>query len=347
MIGKGLRYAYPIARVRTLLGQLLQPTDYFALLQARDPEAMLTYLRTTAYGKTITAERDHSASFVLLLYDAFFARAAEVIDILPQAAAELCRILLMRYEIEVLKVFLRTAWEPSERPHPLPLLYPLPASSSLPLERLVHTHSVQDIVDALAGTPYAPVVAEAIEDLSPSPLLFPVEVRLDRWVLSRLCAAPALVSGQERRVVHRLFGVLADVTNILWAQRLRTTFRCSVEETRALLLPHGFYLSERRRQALAAWDGQGPLPVFFPGMDQPVRSLRLGLLRTLCRAALRPLLAVPFQAGVPCAYLLLTELEVADLKTVWEGKRWQVGATELAQRLIRFHGPQLLEAVHV
>lgn len=339
MIRQGIRYAYSNARVRTLLGSLLRPQDYYSLLHVGSPQEMLAYLRTTAYGRAMGETGEEPVSFALSLSSHFLSTAEKVIAVLPQPAQDLCRTFLSRFEIEALKVFLRTAGEQTSQRHLLPLLYPVPAASSLPLDRLLKASSVHDIAAALAGTPYAEPLQEGIQHLPAPHALFSLEVRLDRWFLARLFASAALFSGQERAVVRRLLYTLADVTNILWSQRLRTTFHLSPEETDSLLLPYGFYLTERERHALAEWDGQSSLPVFFPGAEQPAVSLRLALMRALCRAALKPLLAVPFQAGVPLAYLLLTEIEVADLKTLWEGKRWQVPPAALAEHLIHFHGP--------
>jgi V/A-type H+-transporting ATPase subunit C len=347
MIRKGFQYAYPIARVRTLLGNLLRQQDYHHLLYSEGTQEVLAYLRTTAYRREIGETGEEPSSFALPLYNHFLSMAEKVTALLPRSAQDLCRTFLTRFEIEALKVFLRAAGEQTERAHLLSLLHPLAATSSLPLDRLLEAKSVHEIAEALTGTPYAEPVQGGVENLPSPRSLFSLEVRLDRWFLARLFASSAPFSGQERRIVRRLLGILADVTNILWSQRLRTTFNLSPQETLSLLLPYGFHLTERKRQALAEWDGQGPLPFFFPGVERPDAPLRLSLMRVFCREALRPLLTIPFQAGVPFAYLLLAEIEVADLKTLWEGKKWQVAPAELADQLIRFHGSLVLGSDHV
>ena len=347
MICKGVRYAYPIARVRTLLGNLLRPQDYHCLLHATGIEEMRTYLRTTAYGRAIGETGQEPAPRALPLSAHFLSSAEKVIAVLPRPAQDLCRTFLIRFDIEALKVFLRAAGEQIERAPLVSLLPPLPAASSLPLARLLAAKSVYEIVEALAGTPYAEPVQEGVQEFSSPRSLFSLEVRLDRWFLARLFTSSALFSGWERTVVQRLLGTLADVTNILWSQRLRTTFHLSPEETGALLLPYGFYLTRRQRHALAEWEGQGPLPFPFPGAEKPAASLRLALMRGLCREALKPLLTIPFQAGVPFAYLFLADLEVADLQTLWEGKKWQGPPAALADQLIRFHGLLEGEPSHV
>lgn len=65
------------------------------------------------------------------------------------------------------------------------------------------------------------------------------------------------------------------------------------------------------------------------------------MMRMLAREARRPLFATPFQAGVPLSYLILGQLELADLVALYEGRRWGRDTAQLADALIRFHGTSL------
>jgi len=229
------------------------------------------------------------------------------------------------------------------------MLRPSPAVPVLPLDRLLAARSVDEVSEALAGTPFAQPLQEGLRASSPeaSQSLFLLETRLDRWFFAQLFAAAAPFSGRESALVRRLLGSLADVTNILWAQRLRTTFRFSPTETASFLIPYGFRLNQRKRQALVQWDGRRPLPISLPGARQPAVPLRPSLMGLLRREAFKPLLTIPFQAGVPLAYMLLAELEVEDLRTIYEGKRWGLAPAQLAERLVFFHGPSISEGAHV
>ena len=347
MIRQAIRYAYPIARSRTLIGNLLRPQDYAQLLHVDKADDFLAYLHATAYIAVIAATEEKPASVTRLLSEHFFTTAARMIALLPQPAQNLCRAFLLRFEIEALKVLVRAVERPMERSHLLALVRPVPVTSTLPLDRLLKARTMAEIAEALVDTPYAPLWQEEMPQLSASRSLFPLEMRLDRWFFTQVFAASRPFAGQEHKIVQRLLGSLADVANALWSQRLRTTFRLSPDETDALLLPYGFHLSAAQRHALASWDGLEPFPFPFWHVEQTGPSLRLSLLRTLCREAQGPLLAVPFQVGVPLAYLLLGEMEVMDLTTMWEGKQWRIAASEVAHQLIRFYGPALLGAGHV
>ncbi len=349
MIGKGIRYAYPVAVVRALLGNLLRETDYTFLLQAAGSEEMLAYLRSTARGGAIAEDSWRAVSFAIALYEHYLSEAAKIIALFPLTVQELCRAFLLRFEIESLKVILRAAGQQIDATALMLMLRPLPAATALPVDRLAAARSVDEIAEALVGTPFAQPLQEGLGASSSEAAqsLFAVETRLDRWFFTQLFAAAAPLSGRERALVRRLLGSIADVTNILWAQRLRTTYRLSPSETLPFMIPYGFRLDQRKRQALALWDGRQVLPISLPGVRRlavPLRPLLMGLLR---REAFRPLLTIPFQAGVPLAYLLLCEIEVEDLRTIYEGKRWGLAPAQIAERLVFFRGPSIPGAAHV
>jgi V/A-type H+-transporting ATPase subunit C len=171
---------------------------------------------------------------------------------------------------------------------------------------------------------------------SASSLLFHMELALDRWFFERVWVACRSMPTTDSRIACRLLGAYADVSNILWARRLRETFQLSPANVAAHLIPYGFHLTDRQRRALGSSPADRPLPFPFSGMSPETADLRVRLLRLLRREASRPLFLVPFQVGLPLAYLLLTEMEASDLITLYEGKRWSVPPQTLAERMIRF-----------
>ncbi len=224
-----------------------------------------------------------------------------------------------------------------------------PAGTFLPVENLLAAKTLEEAASVLAGTPNAEPVAKGLQNAAVSEIarsdraaapLTAVEIEIDRWFLSRLAAASTIFSGHEARIVRRLIGVVIDVNNVLWTERLRRTFHFPPEETARRLCPAGFYFATAKQTAtLAQWSGEGQAPLL--GLEQAGPSLRLSMMRMLAREARRPLFATPFQAGVPLSYLILGQLELADLVALYEGRRWGRDTAQLADALIRFYGTSL------
>lgn len=340
MIPRCIHYAGPNAAVRTLLGDLLERSDYEMLVNTADVAEFLEALGTTRYRSAL---RLQGKSITYALGHDWIARAEKVASLQPANSRGLCLAYLAKLEVEALKTLLRGIAQRTERRRILSMLPPLPAGSSLPINSLLATNSLQEAARALEHTRYTDVVKwlQTRSGEAPASRLFEIETALDRQFFAGLAVASQNFSGSEAAIVGRLIGALADMFNILAAQRLRKTFRLTPQAVGRHLLPFGLRVRSNERQALCEWSGDGAPPVSFHGLLS-ARESWVGLMRMLCAEAIRPLFTSPFHAGLPLAYILLTELEEADLVAVHEAKRWGVERGALAERLIRFHGPALM-----
>lgn len=349
MIVKTARYSLPIARIRTSFSDLLDAREYRMLVHAASVEEMLAALKTTGYAEPLRGE---TAGFAVAIRQYRFSKAERLVGSLPAHARTLCLRFLSHFEVAALKVILRGVSAAAAPRQVLAMLQPMPTRSILPVDRLLASKTLEEAAEALAGTPYFTPVTEGLQssesesDRAPRPnapgTLLAIENRLDRWFLSRLVDAGGVFSGHEARITGRLVNVIVDVTNILWAERLRRTFHFSPEETARRLYPAGHYFDDvGKRRVLARWDGEGQPPFVTTDLEEIASTLRVSVMRVLAREAYRPLFAIPFQAGVPLAYLVHGELEVADLVALHEGRRWGRDPMQLADELIRFHGTSL------
>jgi vacuolar-type H+-ATPase subunit C/Vma6 len=339
VIGRAIRYAGPSATVRARFAQLLGADEYRLLLNAPDVAALFAILRTTAYAPALGVA---GRSFNFAIQQQWIARTERAARMMPAGARELCLAYMAKVEVEALKTILRGISRSVDRRKLASMLGPLPTTPSIPLTTLLAADNLEQAAHALSGTLYGKVIEEGLKEISirapkdASLLILPLETALDREFLARLIAACRHFSGLEGTIVGRLIGTLADCVNILMVERLRKTFHLTPEAASRHLMPFGFRLNGRQRIALCDWNGEGTPPFWFGGGIASRAALRVALLRTLCGEAAKPLFAAPFQAGLTIAYVLLTELESADLVTIYEGKRWGVERGDIAERLIRF-----------
>ncbi len=338
MIARAIRYAGPSATVRARFAALLGPDEYRILLNASDVGALFAILRTTAYAPALKVA---GRSFNFAIQQHWITRTEKAARMMPAGAREVCLAYLAKVEVEALKTILRGISRSVDRRKLASMLGPLPTTSSIPLNILLAADNLEQAAQALSGTPYGEVIEEGLKEIAiraprdASLLILPLETALDREFLARLIAACRHFSGLEGTIVARLIGTLADAANVLMVERLRKTFHLTPEAASRHLMPFGFRLNGRQRIALCDWNGEGTPPFWF-GSITSREPLRVALSRTLCSEAAKPLFAAPFQAGLAIAYVLLTELEAADLVTLYEGKRWGVERGDIAERLIRF-----------
>jgi V/A-type H+-transporting ATPase subunit C len=339
MIARAMRYARASATVRTRLGGLLRPGEYEILLNAAEVPEFLEALRTTPYASAL---RTAGKSFAFALQHQWIGRTESVANLQPAPARDLCSAYLAKIEIEAVKALLRGIGGRVERRRLLSMLPPLPAGSSLPLTALSATKNIEEAARVLKGTVYGSAIEQGVKEARASGdhLLWSIEAALDREFFLTLHGACRRFSGAERAVVNRQIGAVADVFNVLAAERLNKTFHLTPQAVSRQLVPFGLRLGVEERRALCEWPGEGPPPIRLPG-SLAGGPLRIALMRMLCREAAKPLFTVPFHAGLVFAYVLLSELEVDDLLAIHEGKQWHVERSIIAAGLIRFSGPAL------
>ena len=338
MIANAMHYAGPNAAVRTLLGDLLRPSDYKLLLNAADSSELLAALGTTRYAPALHTQ---GRSFDYSLRLDWISRSEKVANLQPANGRELCNAYLARTEVDALKTLLRGVFRGVERRGLLSIFPPLPSRSSLPLTALMAINNLEEAVRVLKNSAYADAVNQGIkEGRAGGDVLWSIESALDREYFVRLEAACRDFYGYEGAIVTRLFGAIADTFNVLTAERLRKTFRLTPQAVSRQLVPFGLRLRAGQRRALCEWSGEGLPPASFGGIIAG-RKLAIPLMRALCSEAIKPLFTVPFHAGLAISYVLLSEFETADLLAIYEGKHWGVERALIADGLIRFYGPAL------
>ena len=111
MILKLWRYAYGGAKVMALRSYLLSPDDYHYLLRARNLEDLVGYLRTTAYGPTLSGwdwhRSDAEAEVSRRLYGNLAQVFLKVRRGFKKRESRFLNLLLYRLVAENLKVVLR------------------------------------------------------------------------------------------------------------------------------------------------------------------------------------------------------------------------------------------------
>ncbi|MGA9754669.1 MAG: V-type ATPase subunit [Desulfobaccales bacterium] len=347
MIFKLWRYAYGGAKVMALKSFLLSPEDYHYLLRARNLEDLVGYLRTTAYGPTLSGwdwrRGDAEAELSRRLYGSLAQAFLKVRRGLKPREARFLDLLLERLEAENLKVVLRALNLRLDPVQAEERLLPLTALSSLNFQAMLRQESIPRLVDYLAPTVWGPPLARGLSRFAREANLFPLEMSLDLFVYASLWQGLARLGSADRRIAGEILGTLADITNITWAGRFRDLYGFPAEETYQYLIEAGSFRSPaaRRDLAFAANTGEMILRLPRPSYIELLQGaadradvearLRQHWLATLERALARP----PFQIGLPVTYLFFKELELDNLVTLVTGKMLNLPAERVEPWLWR------------
>lgn len=327
------RYAYGQARIRAKLSRLLtrQQLEVFAAY----PDESLLSRELAALGW------EDPAAAVL-------SRFGEVLDMLAGQPRDVVLAYRARYECENLGVLLRALERGVGYAEIAALLHPVGALAPGPrAEELLEARSLADAVSRLDAKPFGEVLRRHVRAAGAQPLeRFRLELVAERVVYEDVWAAVQGLEPGDRRFAERVVGVKLDCVNLVRTARLRTHHGLAPEEVLAYAIRGGLHLGAAQRAVLAhepleAWPAlfaSTPYGVALAAAGSPPQ-LEAELARVLARAAERVLGASPFQLGLMLAYLVLVELQAADLRRLLEGKRLQRPEEWLGAGLVTRRGP--------
>jgi len=145
--------------------------------------------------------------------------------------------------------------------------------------------------------------------------------------------------------VMRLIGSVLDENNLTWALRYRHYHHLSEEEIINYTLPFGFHVKDEDIRAIAAGGDAARIidrayPVIASDnllmgkLEKSLPELELQLQRHTQRECREAFSGYPFHAGIPVAYLLLTEMEIQDLTVLLEAKSMNIPVDRFRRYLL-------------
>jgi V/A-type H+-transporting ATPase subunit C len=347
MILKIWRYAYGGAKVMALKSLLLSPEDYHYLLRARNLEDLVGYLRTTAYGQTLSGwdwrRGDAEAELSRRLYGDLARAFLKVRRGLKKRESRFLNLLLYRLVAENLKVVLRAL---NLRLDPVlaeARLLPLTALSTLDFQEMLRQETIPRLVDYLAPTIWGPALKKGVSRFEREANLFPLEMSLDLMVYASLWQGLTGLSRADRRIAGEILGTLTDITNITWTGRFRDLYGFPAEETYQYLIEAGSFISPAARRDLAFATNTGEMILRLPRKSyiellqgakdraEVEARLRQHWMATLEKSLERP----PFQIGLPITFLFFKELELDNLITLITGMLLDLPSEKVAPWLWR------------
>jgi len=331
-------YAASQAFVRARLSRLLDRETWLLLLASQTSAELVRVLRDTWVEPAVTAD----ARIVLRTLRGEVAAAADTLGrFLPRRSKQLLAWYNRRFEIENLKIVLRSIHYRVDRQRARASLIPL-RSSRWPWQTLLDAGSVPELADQLRGSPYARPLEQAFERYQQEQRLFYLEIAVDLFYFQRLVQWIESQRGTEQADALSFLGQWVAIQNLTWAYRYRIYGRMSPEEILNFTLHRAFAanLDAVRRVALGA-----PLEAeaqrlgfrLSPGLSEVDALTELEVLaereryRRAAAAFSRPL----FRLGGVLAYLALLESEIRDLGVVVEGKATGLTGADIKGRLLR------------
>ncbi len=345
MLFAAARYGYPNAKVRALRSRKLTEQDHHFLLAAKDLPNCLSYLATTSY-RTCLPDPDKTHPELPILERQL---SRPLLDHYAKIIRSFRRIkerdvilaLFRRFEGENLKIILRALFANLSRDAVCHLLYPLGRLSDLDWDTLWSCKSISELLEQLRPSIFGKLLQHALPQFEAQGRLFPLEMTIDLSCFRMLHQAiSALGSRYDHVVAEKILRSYIDILNISWVVRLKKDYGLSSEEIVNYTLPSGKLISLTTLNHLARAED---IEVFINHLPMPyqhelstirdwekvAQRLETYFLRTLTRV----FLGQPFHIGIPVAYLLEKEIELANLISLLQAKAKNLSVEEISNRL--------------
>lgn len=226
------RFSAVNTKVRALAKNNLSSAQFHELLEKQSVSEIISYLKTTGYGpalKEIQPEGTTIGQLEILFRRVMFQRFQKLIHFFQDEYKKFFRILFMRYEIEDLKLFVRTLYRKAPLCSVMDHIVILGVGQNLNYEKISKARDWDELVQSLSGSPYADLVAyyeKEQENRRP----FYIEMNLDRFYFKTLLTQIDRLEKKDSVLIQEALGKNIDLLNLQWIYRGRKIYNLASEE---------------------------------------------------------------------------------------------------------------------
>lgn len=333
-----------------LKGNLFSIDEILELSQIETVEGVLEFLGTFPYYKGITSsasERTPQGLGVIerRLRQSLIDDAHRLRGFLHHQLGEVMDRYVARYEVDNIKAVMK--WVKGRNDSSPPFLYDLKDFSFLHGDKLLKADSFDAIIETLHDTRYGPPLQGAYEEYDYRETLFPYEIALDLFHFDDLWKSIDALGATDRGAILPILGTEMDLRQVQWILRFKEFFRLSAQDVSGYILFRGYLLNEKVIEGLASASN---IEEFLELVPKPYASLLKDNLRKgtldftgfeisswnyIYKISSEVFLKNPISPGVPFAYLIIKRIDIDEIISILEGKRYNMGKDELLPFIIR------------
>ena len=337
-----------ISKARAMYGQMLSPAQYDDLLRKQNVQEISAYLREkTPYRAALEGVQDstiHRRQLENLLHRDLFYQYVRLAKYVREKDS-IYQYIVMDLEIELILSSLRNIISDEQEDFVASLPTFMQPYASFNILGLAGARSLDEVIEAVAGTAYEPVLRRCQKQYPPDGNT----LRYTRYELAlRTCYFSTLLERAKRETrgrasaeLRELITMRAELMNLNTIYRMKTYFQADADRIRVTMLP--FYSRLRPRQLeemVSARDTQAFLKLlsatpygrridpetgFFEGETDGVRY----------RATRRLLRFSSCPEAVYTAFMLLRSMETADIVRIIEGVRYGLPPEKIEKLLYK------------
>ncbi len=329
------RYAYLDTRVAGMAGHLLGTRELDDLLDhPLEPESLRRMIGLDGSAAERGIPPSGQAMTSALLHD-----LAVLVRAVTGPERDFLVYWARRFELRNLKTLIRGKMAKLSSEALRGELVDMGPFATLPVDQLLETSDVAELLRRLERTPHADVARQAREIHDERHELFAIDAAVDKRYYTELWERAARIDPRHAPLFHELLGTRTDRVNLVWMLRYRFEYELPPIQTYYLLVPFGLRLNARALQTLTQLASFADV---IRNLPEPLRSdlkkaanaFDVTLVmeentRRVARAGLR----TRFSFTPAFAYLLLRERDLRRVRAVLEGRRLSIPPPAIRESL--------------
>ena len=343
MSGGLLQYSGLVTKTRAMHGRLLSREVLLRLAEYGSVEEFISFLwECDGYASIYQSHKEiaHRAEVEAVIDDSLYADYDRLYRFASGEQRKALEIQFFRYEVNVLKSHLERVCRGEEAGQSEYQHIWLSRHTGYDMNALRAAGSMDDVLQALAGTRYEKLVRRLAEQETLDS--FHIAMQLDIYYYMTAWKLCSRFSDQkQRRIIKAFLGTEIDWQNIMWMYRFKRYFDLKMSDIYVNLIPICWRLkkSEFRRlletESLTEFIEILGKTAYFTEKDAVVkmgdgitfRHVMEKTYRRMCRK-------YPMSIAPVLQYLYDKEQEIETLTTILEGVRYQIPAREIQELVI-------------
>ena len=250
------QYHATAAAIRTAYGHRLRAPDYRDLMNMHSVSEVVSFLKETDGYRGLLADLEpaytHRGHLEMLLKRNLFTQCLHFCSLEHLQDTPFFRFFIYDYEIrELVKKIQLMPGGPQAYISAMDAW--LDPYLSFSQEKLARAETMDEVIAALSGTPYAAVIKKHLAQYGSGNNYTALEIALRACYLERILQeAENTVQGTDLDALHKLIGEQVDLINLINAYRLKRVFHADPETLRSMRLPIQGRLPQRVCEQLYA-----------------------------------------------------------------------------------------------
>ncbi len=328
-------------------GRLLSPQDYENLMSKKSVVEIARYLAENTHYRDVfegvNIDGVHRAELARILKGKSVLLLESILNFLDGVYKDYCRALFMRYEIEDIKLILRSLGTHRNLRRIDELLLHSERQESVSFAKLLGSENLDEFLAVLQGSRYENAFRNLTqEDLSIRE--FHAEMNLDSDYFKTILKKVRRMDRENRELLEEAIGINIDLINLQWIYRAKTYYRLMPEEILNYTLSGGrSYYFSAMKSAVYAEDFGETMKATVPAsylpltdgadiyMERRIYQYLYEMFQKLERKGSKNM-------GKMASITHFLEYEIRDIITITEATRYELDTETMKNFLIRSFG---------